>query len=170
MKKDRRCESCHAQVPPRTTSWIIIHRTTREFVASDWSRNSASRSYSSSQQSEPASPRGSVGTHPLEDLLSADILQSRVQVLDPRLNVLKLVLISAFDDARLANGHVQGQLDATVDVGGAQPASLATVGRGGEADLVVAGLVGGEGEAAAGAALLRYYAVVVVEELLFAMS
>lgn len=167
MKKDRRCESCHAQVPPRTTSWIIIHRTTREFVASDWSRNSASRSCSSSQQPEPDRPPGSIATYPLEDLLSADILQSRVQVLDPRLNVLKLVLISALDDARLANGHVKGQLDAAVDVGGTQPAGLAAVGRGGKADLVVAGLVGSEGEAAAGAALLRYYAVVVVKELLF---
>lgn len=44
MKKDRRCESCHAHVPPKTTSWISIHRTTRPLVASDWSLNSASRS------------------------------------------------------------------------------------------------------------------------------
>jgi hypothetical protein len=44
MKKDRRCESCQAQVMPRTTSCIIVHRTTRELVDSDWSRNSASRS------------------------------------------------------------------------------------------------------------------------------
>lgn len=44
MKKDRRWESCHAQVAPRTMSWMTIHRTTRELVVSDWSRNSASLS------------------------------------------------------------------------------------------------------------------------------
>jgi hypothetical protein len=44
MKNARKCESCHAQVTPRTTSWIMVQRTTRAFVVSDWSRNSASRS------------------------------------------------------------------------------------------------------------------------------
>lgn len=44
MKKDRRCDSCQAQVMPRTTSWMTIQRTTRELVVSDWSLNSASRS------------------------------------------------------------------------------------------------------------------------------
>lgn len=44
MKKDRRWDSCQAQVTPSTTSWIRIHRTTRALVLSDWSRNSASRS------------------------------------------------------------------------------------------------------------------------------
>lgn len=43
-KNARRCVSCHAQVTPRTASWISVHRTTRELVLSDWSRNSASRS------------------------------------------------------------------------------------------------------------------------------
>src|SRR5690242_13088083 len=43
-KNARRCVSCHAQVTPKTPSWIRVHRTTREFVLSDWSRNSASRS------------------------------------------------------------------------------------------------------------------------------
>ena len=45
MKKDRRCESCQAQVIPITTSWMMIHRITRAFVVSDWSLKSASRSY-----------------------------------------------------------------------------------------------------------------------------
>ena len=44
MKKDRRCDSCQAQVTPSTVSWIRIQRTTRALVDSDWSRNSASRS------------------------------------------------------------------------------------------------------------------------------
>jgi hypothetical protein len=44
MKKARRCDSCHTHVTPRTTSWMMVQRTTRAFVVSDWSRNSASRS------------------------------------------------------------------------------------------------------------------------------
>lgn len=35
MKKVRRCDSCQAQVPPRTTSWITIQRMTRALVDSD---------------------------------------------------------------------------------------------------------------------------------------
>lgn len=35
MKKDRRCDNCHAQVTERTANWIKVHRTTRELVASD---------------------------------------------------------------------------------------------------------------------------------------
>jgi hypothetical protein len=35
MKKDRRCESCQAQVTPSTSSWSMVHRTTRELVDSD---------------------------------------------------------------------------------------------------------------------------------------
>lgn len=106
-------------------------------------------------------------TYSLEDLLPADILQPRVQVLDPRLDVFQLVLVRALDNAALADSHIQGKLDTAVGVGGAQPATLAAVGGGSEADLVVASLGCGEGETTTRAALLRYYTVVVVKELLF---
>lgn len=45
MKKERRCDNCQVQVRPRMTSWIMIQRMTRALVDSDWSLNSASRSY-----------------------------------------------------------------------------------------------------------------------------
>lgn len=80
---------------------------------------------------------------------------------------MKLVLVGALDNARLSDGHVQSQLDAAVRVGGAQPACLATVGGGSEADLVVTSLGCGEREAATGTTLLRNYTVVAAEELLF---
>lgn len=35
MKKDRRCDNCHAQAADRITSCRIVHLTTLEFVASD---------------------------------------------------------------------------------------------------------------------------------------
>lgn len=54
MKKDRRCESCHAQVTPRTVNWINVHRTIFALVDSLWSRNSASRSCYNEQQSQLA--------------------------------------------------------------------------------------------------------------------
>jgi len=44
MKNARRWLNCQAQVIPKMASWISVHRTTRPFVASDWSLNSASRS------------------------------------------------------------------------------------------------------------------------------
>ena len=44
MKKARRCDSCHAHVTPKTTNCRRVHLTTRAFVVSDWSRNSASLS------------------------------------------------------------------------------------------------------------------------------
>lgn len=34
MKKDRKCESCHAHVTPSTTSWMSVQRTILEFVVS----------------------------------------------------------------------------------------------------------------------------------------
>ena len=49
MKKARKCDSCQAHVIPSTTSCTIVHRTTLEFVVSDWSLNSASRSYTTCQ-------------------------------------------------------------------------------------------------------------------------
>lgn len=109
-------------------------------------------------------------TYSLEDLLPADVLQARVQVLDPRLDVHQLVLVGTLDNARLADCHVEAKLDAAVRVGGAVPTRLAAVGRREEADHVVAGLVGGESEAATGAALLRNYTVIVVKEFLFAQG
>lgn len=45
MKKARRCDSCQAQVTPRAATWMSDQRTTLALVDSDWSLNSASRSY-----------------------------------------------------------------------------------------------------------------------------
>jgi len=102
-------------------------------------------------------------SYSLENLFPANVLKTRVEVLYSRLNVHQLVFIRALDHAGLADSHVEGQLDAAVEVGGAQPARLAAVRRGSEADLVVASLVGRKGEFAAGGTLLCYDTVVVVE-------
>lgn len=107
-------------------------------------------------------------SYSLKYLFPADVLKTRVEVLDSRLNVHQLVLVRTLDHAGLADSHVEGQFDAAVGVGVAQPARLAAVGRGSEADLMVAGLVGRKGKLAARGTLLCYDTVVVVEELLFA--
>lgn len=53
-------------------------------------------------------------TYSLEDLFPPYVLQPRVQVLDFLHERLDLVLIRALDSARLANRHVQRELDGTV--------------------------------------------------------
>jgi hypothetical protein len=53
-------------------------------------------------------------SYPLEDLFPPDVLQPRVQVLDPLRERLDLVLVGALDLARLANSHVQRELDGAV--------------------------------------------------------
>lgn len=184
MKNERRWDSCQAQVAPRTTSWMMIQRTTRAFVDSDWSLNSASRSYTNNNNNRrlalPGQPREKKRrlkkkrskkkkkemTDPLENLLPADIVQPGVEVADARGDVLQLVLVVALDLVGLANDHVEAQADAAVVVGGGEPAGAAAAGRGREADLVVARVGGGEGEAAGGGASLGDDAVVVVKDFL----
>lgn len=107
------------------------------------------------------------GTYSLEDLLAPDILQTRVEVLDPLGDVLELALVGALDLAGLADGEVEGELDAAVGVGGVQPALAAAVAAWREAEPVVARVGRREGEAPRGRAPLRDYSVVVVEDFLF---
>lgn len=171
MKKERRWDSCQAQVAPRTTSWRAIQRMTRALVDSDWSLNSASRSWRGSQLATIEAIYICIEyeywTHPLEDLLALDIVQARVEVLDALGDVLQLALVGALDLAGLADGEVEGELDAAVGVGGVEPALAAAVTAGREAEAVVAGLVRGEGEAARRGAALGDDSVVVVEDFLF---
>lgn len=105
-------------------------------------------------------------TYTLKHLLPPDVIQPRVQVLDPGGQVGNLGLVAAVDGRGLADGHVEGEADATVGLGHAQPGGAAAGGGGGEADFVVAGFGGGEGEFARGAAALGDDAVVVVEDFL----
>lgn len=83
MKKDRRCDNCHAHVPARTVSWMIIQRMTRPLVASDWSLNSASRSCGEISKQCQCTGRSikdrtwkyaQGATHPLEHLLATNVL------------------------------------------------------------------------------------------------
>ena len=104
-------------------------------------------------------------THPLEDLLSSDILQPGIQVLDLANNILNLVLVGTLNGAGLANGHVELKLDVAGGLSASQPAlARGDVGRG-EADAVVARVGGAEGEAALGSSALADDAVVVVKDL-----
>lgn len=105
-------------------------------------------------------------TDSLENLFPANVVQSRIEILDTGGNVLELVLVVALNLAGLANDHVEAQLDAAVVVCHGEPARAATAGRGHEADLVIARLGGGEGEAAGGSASLGDDTVVVVEDFL----
>src|SRR5438105_4810 len=100
----------------------------------------------------------------LKDLLPPDIVETRIQVLDARRQVLELVLVRALDGARLADGHVERQADAAVGVGEGQPVGAAAVGRGRKADLVVACGGGGKRKFARGGAALGDDAVFVVED------
>lgn len=105
-------------------------------------------------------------TYSLEDLLSADVLQTHVEILDAGSNVLELVLVAALEGRGLSDGQVERQADAAVLVAGGQPACVAAVGRGRKAELVLSRLGGGKSETTAAAALLRDDAVVVVEGFL----
>ena len=102
-------------------------------------------------------------THSLEHLLSANILQPRVEVPDALRDILDLALVGALNLAGLADGHVEAELDATIGCRGAQPSLAAAGGGGREADLVLARLSCVEGEPAARGASLGYHAVIVVE-------
>lgn len=105
-------------------------------------------------------------TYTLEHLLSLDIVESRVEVLDPAGNILNLVFVGALELAGLADGEVEVETDAAVRVVNAEPAAAAGGGAGGEAELVVAGIGGSEDEAARLRSTLGHDAVVVVEDFL----
>ena len=102
---------------------MSVQRTTRELVCSDWSRNSASRSCDDvSITSTPQLFRRICRaanfehlTYSLENLFPPNILQPRVQVLDLLHQRLNLVLVRALNPARLANRHIQGELDGAMN-------------------------------------------------------
>lgn len=110
-------------------------------------------------------------TYALEDLLPPNIRQPAIQLLDFGDNVVDFTLVFALDLARLANGHVDGELDAAARHAGVGEPSADTDGRGAgrrEAYPVVAGIRGGEGEFRGfvrGGGLLVYNTVVIVEGL-----
>jgi hypothetical protein len=58
--------------------------------------------------------------YPLVHLLTTNILQPAVQILDPLHNILDFVLVLSLDFAGLTNGKVDGDLDGAWGVG--QPA------------------------------------------------
>lgn len=102
-------------------------------------------------------------TYPLEDLFSPDILQSAVQILDSLDNVVYLLLVAAFDLARLANSQVQMEFCAAEVVSGGEPAWIMTVGRGGKANLVFTRFGSGKCKASGTCSFLIDDTVVVVE-------
>lgn len=165
MKKARRWLSCQAQVAPRTRSCTSVHRTTRELVSSDWSRNSASRSCRDSISTrDPKDGRkdGRKEDYPLEHLLPADVLQPSAQILDALLDVGELLLVPALELSGLADGQVEVQPDAVGMV--REPAGVALV-TGPKADAVLARSTGREREPSLVRALLVHDPVVVVERL-----
>lgn len=99
----------------------------------------------------------------LEDLLATDVVQAVVQVLDTGGDVGNGVFVGALNLAARANDHVELELDAAVGGRRREPRGAARRGRGQEANLVVAGLVGDEVELARRGASLGDNAVVVVE-------
>ena len=120
MKNALRCESCHAQVTPNTTSCTSVHLTTLALVLSDWSRNSASRSYSNAPEISSHNERAvrtlgrlKSSTYALENLLPPYILQPPIQLLYLPYDVLDFALVRALNLARLANCKVHGQLQAS---------------------------------------------------------
>ena len=135
-------------------------------MLSDWSRNSASRSYTVVNiflKRLDAACALRV-TYSLEDLFAPDILQPRVQVLNPLDQRLDMGLVCALNPTCLSNSHIYCELDRAVNAA-AQPASTLNVLRG-HANAVLSGVGGGEGEFALARTALSDNAVVVVEGLL----
>ena len=165
-KNARKCVSCHAQVTPRTASWIRVHRTTREFVLSDWSRNSASRSciIVSIFLKRPRPASALCTTHSLEDLLSPDVQQPRVQILHFFNQRLDMCLVCALDPACFSNSHIQCELDRTMNAT-AQPASTLNVLRS-NTNAMLTGVGGTKGKFALASTSLSNDTVVVVKSLL----
>lgn len=183
MKKARRWVNCHAQVTPRTASWMSDQRTTRAFVISDWSLNSASRSCNSrvsicdSMNCASFGPRQLEATanskfgekrttYPLENLLPPNILQPGVQILDLLRDVVDLALVRALDLARLANDQIQRELDGAVDPAAGKPSAARGNVLRGDAEPVLTAVGGAEGKFSSVGAALCDDAVVVVEGFL----
>lgn len=87
-------------------------------------------------------------THPLKDLLPSDILQPPIQVLHLLHNILDLTLIRTLDGTGLPNRQIQSELDSALGMKRRQPTRPTGRRRRREADLVVAGIRGAEGEPA----------------------
>jgi hypothetical protein len=102
----------------------------------------------------------------LKDLLPPNILQPPIQILNLLNDIMDLSLIRRVQRAGLADGQVQLELDAAHVREGVEPAASARRRRRREADLVLAGPVSCEGEFPGCSPLLRYYAVVFVENFL----
>lgn len=90
-------------------------------------------------------------------------MQTTIQIAHTLHNILHLVLILSLDLACLANGNVERDPDSALTV--RHPARGRDVGLGHEADTVLAGVCGGEGEAAGVVFALVDDAVVIVEGL-----
>ena len=104
-------------------------------------------------------------TYPLENLLPLDILQPPIQIPHLLHNIVQFPLIRALNITRLSNRQIQRKLNRaalSTRHSTAQPAAGGGARRR-ETDAVVAGVSGGEGEAAFGGAALGDDAVVGVE-------
>lgn len=83
----------------------------------------------------------------MENLLALDILQPAIQVLNLLDNILNLALVLTLNRARHPDCQVKRQFHASETLP-AEPARMACAVRRGEANLVVAGISGCEGELA----------------------
>lgn len=103
----------------------------------------------------------------MKHLLPPHILQSRVQISYFLHDLADLIFVRALDLRRFANGHVELEFDAA-DLRAAEEeaGSCGNVG-GCEAEAVLAGVGGGEGEFAGRLAALGDDAVVVVEDFVY---
>jgi hypothetical protein len=99
----------------------------------------------------------------LKHLLSPHILQPCIQIFNLLHHLAHLILIRALNLAGLADHHVELEADAADLVAAEEVAGDGGDVVGGEAETVVSGVGGGEGEFAAAAASLVHDAVVVVE-------
>lgn len=99
----------------------------------------------------------------MEYLLPPDILQPAVQILDLLRNLTQFPLVRTLNRARLPNRQIQRQFHLSVPLPLAQPASRRGASRR-EADAVLAGVGGAEGEFARVGAFGVDDAVVVVED------
>ena len=164
MKNALKCDNCQAQVTPKMTNCTRVHLTTLAFVLSDWSLNSASRSWIQListilsfhagprlQHCNPSSKGKRDETHSLEYLFPSHILQPRIQIPHFLRNLAQLLFIAALDCRRLPNRQIQAQLDIAMCRSPTQPPSCIVAG-GRETNTVVTGISGRESEFARGRA------------------
>lgn len=103
------------------------------------------------------------GAYPLENLLSPDIVQSPVEILDLLHDILHLALVFRFDLACLTNGDIQREADRVRPV---QPAPRRSAAVRRQTDLVLPRVGSREREPATMRVALGDDAVVVVEGLI----